>query len=258
MTVGLLCLDGLDIRIASDVGLFEHVPVTAGQLRNDLDGTHPLFTPRVWTSIFAGEDQDDITGWTDASEWADRVDDAGLAFLWDRVPVTLVHDLHVHRHGYTSDAASMPNDWTPVNSTMEQLQYVALQRAEYWNQDLAGNPPVLASWFQFPDGYGHYAVQQDADLADGYRWMRDTLFETLDWPDHLVIISDHGFVRDTANADLGNNRGRSAHRRSGVLATSKRLQWEDDYSTLTDFIPVWQDRLSDFLTRRQLDALGYE
>jgi len=262
MTVGVLCLDGLDWRLASEVNLFADTPLEGQYLRNTLDRENPLFTPRVWTSIMAGTDQDLVTGWLDRGEWRDHVRGGAdpLTFFWNRFPDTRVHDLRVCRGGLTRSTI-MPVEFTESTGSLDGLKETARARTTHWNAELNEDPQAVISWFGIADRAAHLCGKECRPLRPVYEWLRDELFPALDWPVDTIVVSDHGARLPTDDEDQHREiswAGRNAHSPHGTLATTPTLDAVRDAQTLDRFIPDWQASVAATLRNRQLTALGYQ
>lgn len=262
MTVGVIALDGLDWNMVERTRALSTLPGDpwTAELNNDLPG-HPdhgeysLFTPHVWTCIFSGEIQQAIWGWHEPDGWADLCDDAGLTFLWDKVPGASVANLKVHGH-YLNKNSPLPDGWTPVHSDPETTKDTATDLIQFWNEWLdTESPPVYAQWWRVADAWGHWAVKHEEPLEPCYEWLRDEFFPALDLPDDWILVSDHGFRTDTENGKNGNSSGsRHQHRASGVIATNMDTV---RYENMTDFVSEWHTDVSMGVERGNLKALGY-
>jgi len=260
MTIGVVCLDGLDWNMVERTGALSTLPGDpwTAELKNDLPG-HPdhgdysLFTPYVWTAVFSGEIDPGVYGWLSPEDWTERT--ADLSFLWDRVPGASVANLKVHGH-YLNENSPLPDGWTPVHSDPDDAKETSTDLVRYWNEWLDTEaPPVYAQWWRCPDAWGHWAVKHEEPLEPCYEWLRDEFFPALDLPDDWILVSDHGFRSDTENgADGKGAAGRHQHRPSGVIATNMDGV---RYERLTDFVDGWLDDVSAGVERSNLKALGY-
>jgi len=250
MTVGIICLDGLDHRLVSDHGVFDPAGVQAQPLLNDLDGEHPLFTPRVWNSLFLGEDQREITGWLPEPKWETAT--RKWVFLWDKVPSTACLNLNLHTN-YFSQNATIPNGWTPAHGTFDQMQETTLDLIGHWNDTLEElKPPVQIAYWRLPDAYGHQAGKHGWPMADVYDWIRDRFWEAIDLPERWICLSDHGFARQP-DQEPESSAGKKMHRPSATVAAT----WNVDVATMSGFIPVWHDQVLEQVNLQHLDAMGY-
>jgi len=260
MTVGILALDGLDWNMVERTRALSTLPGDpyTAELNNDLPG-HPdhghysLFTPYVWTCIFAGEVQNEIYGWFPPDDWADLT--ADLSFLWDKVPGASVSNLKVHAH-YENVNSPLPDGWTPTHADPGQIQETSTDLVRYWNEWLDDEaPPVFAQWWRLADAWGHWAVKAEEPLEPCYEWLRDEFFPALDLPEQWILVSDHGFRNDTENGADGHSPGaRQQHRPSGVIATNMDAV---RYENMTDFVEGWHSDVSMGVERANLRALGY-
>lgn len=256
MTVGVFGVDGVDIRLARETDLFRHAPFSLSLLENDLDGPNPLLTPRVWTSIMAGEDQRAVVGWAGAREWRMATD--GLTFLWDRYPDTRVQDLKVNSDGLIN-SEYMPDAFMAAGSNPGSVKAGTSKRVDLWNREIADGPPVVVAWLDALDRWGHYAGQNSKRLTPAYEWFRDEVVPTVEWPDEVVVLSDHGFRVPEWNEgdDPSSWSGVSAHAPPGVVGASSGLAALREFDSLTEFIPEWQSHVGEVLRDENLRSLGY-
>lgn len=260
MTVGVLCLDGLDWTLSERTRALSTLPGDpwTAELTNDLPG-HPdhgeysLFTPHVWTSIFAGELQDAVWGWNPPEIWRAKTDD--MALLWDKIPGTSVNNLKVHG-GYLNKYPVVPDGFTPVHGEPDEIRTTANMLGSHWNRGVMdAQPPVLVCWWRLADGWGHWAVRNEERLEPCYEWIRDEFIPALNFPDNWILVSDHGFKTETRNGPEGKGAsGRHQHRPTGVIATNMDGV---RYENMTDFVTGWHDDVTDTIERDNLRALGY-
>lgn len=248
MTVGIICLDGLDHRLASEHGLFEPVSVSGKPLVNNLDGENPLFTPRVWNSLFLGEDQRKITDWFPKPRWETITRD--WHFIWDSVPGSSLLNVNVHSN-YLHQRACIPDGFTPTHGSWGMMVRSTEELISHWNETLAYyEPPLQIGYWRFPDAYGHWASKKGLEtMESAYDWMRETFWAQIDLPDQYVVLSDHGFVRDPSEGD----GGRDEHTEHGVKAATFDLPDRD----MQGFIPNWHDAVIRQVREGNLEALGY-
>lgn len=260
MTLGIICLDGLDAKLAERFDVFANAPSTTGwrELTNDLDGTNPLFTPRVWTSIMVGDDQDVVTGWLPQDDWESAIDSAGYWPLWEKVAGTRVVNMNVHT-GYVHRSDQVPDGWTPTHGDPEQIRTTTVQTTKLWNRTLEReSPPLQIGYWRAADALGHNQTRESYGHEEIYPFLRDRILgDELVFPDDWVIVSDHGFAIDESEIDGGakSGAGKAAHTDRAVLASNFGL--EERYSTMSEFIDGWTDDVLDLVRRRDLEALGY-
>lgn len=251
MTVGIICLDGLDHRLSAEHGLFEPVSASMQPLQNDLEGEHPLFTPRVWNSLFLGEDQREITDWYPEHRWETITRD--WHFLWDKVPATSLLNLNLHTN-YLHQRACIPDGWVPSHGTFEQMRVSTQELIGHWNETLAEKqPPLQIGYWRLPDAYGHRAGKAGwEDHETVYSWMRERFWDLIELPDHYLVLSDHGFTLDPSTLD---NRaaGREAHSEHGVAAAT----FDIPRKPMSGFIPRWHDAVLQQVREGNLADLGY-
>lgn len=250
MTVGIICLDGLDHRLASEYDIFDPVPATHQPLVNDLEGENPLFTPRVWTSLMAGIDQREVTGWLPEHKWETATQD--FTFIWDKVQATAVLNLNLHTN-YRHENACIPEGWTPAHGDFSQMRGSTLAMADFWNDTLkAKQPPLQIGYWRLPDAYGHRAAQAGwEDHHSVYSWLRNRFWDVIDLPDQWMVLSDHGFALNPSECDHDN--GRQAHTKHGCVAAT----WDLPDRSMSAFIPTWHDMLITKVRAATLDSLGY-
>jgi hypothetical protein len=251
MTVGIICLDGLDHRLASDHDIFDPVAATHQPLVNDLEGEHPLFTPRVWNSLFLGEDQHEITGWLPEPKWKTATE--GWHFLWDKVAATSCLNLNLHTN-YLHLNACIPEGWTPAHGTFEQMRESTTDLIGFWNETLEYHqPPLQIGYWRLPDAYGHRAAKAGwEDHETVYSWIRERFWDEIDLPDQYIVLSDHGFTMDPSS--LGNKAaGRDAHTEHGTVAAT----WDLPRRSMSGFIPTWHDMIISQVRTGNLEDLGY-
>lgn len=251
MTVGIICLDGLDHRLAREHGLFEPVGAEAQPLLNDLEGENPLFTPRVWNSIFLGRDQQEITDWITEADWQE--DTSGWDFIWDSVVGTSLLNVNVHS-GYLHQNACIPEGWTPYHGSWGMMCNSTLELIDHWNETLElHQPPLMIGYWRIPDAFGHWAggkAQMDSH-EPVYQWLREEFWQHIELPERWLVMSDHGFTLDLASIDR--TSGREAHSEHGCMAASFELP----QMQMSDWIPTWQDLVIRQVRHRNLEALGY-
>lgn len=251
MTVGIICLDGLDHRLASEHGLFEPVSASMRPLVNDLEGDGRLYTPRVWNSLFLGEDQQEITAWIPEPRWKTATE--GWNFIWDKVVGTSLLNVNVHTN-YLNQNACIPNGWTPSHGSWGMMVRSTEELIGHWNETLAvKQPPLQIGYWRLPDAFGHWASKQgEAKQETLYRWMREEFWDQIDLPDQWLVLSDHGFHLDPASLDP-DTTGQDQHSEHGTMAAT----WDLPNRKMSGFIPTWHDMIISQVRTANLEALGY-
>jgi len=248
MTVGIICLDGLDHRLASDHQIFDPVSASMRPLVNDLSGEGRLFTPRVWNSLFLGEDQQQITGWLPEPKWKTATRD--WDFLWDKVVGTSLLNVNVHSN-YLHQRASIPDGWTSNHGSHGMIIRSTEELISHWNETLGLFDSALQiGYWRLPDSYGHWASKKGKEsMADIYHWIREEFWDQIDLPDQYIVLSDHGFVMDPSTGE----GGQAEHTEHGTVAAT----WDLPRRKMSGFIPTWHDMVISQVRLGNLDALGY-
>lgn len=260
MTLGIIALDGLDWNLAKRFDVFQNVPDATGfePLTNDLDGENALFTPRVWTSIAVGDDQDVVTGWERPDAWEEAIATEGYTPIWDLVAGARVVNWNAHT-GYINRSDAVPDGWTPTHGSPEQIRETTVDVAQFWNRTLERNPPLLLGYWRAPDALGHNQVGEEYGHEEIYPFLRDVFFpQLIDWPDDWLIVSDHGFANRDEDIPGGpkSGRGKKAHTPDAVLGSNFGI--EDDFDGMKSFIDGWTDEILGLIRRRNLESLGYQ
>lgn len=248
MTVGIICLDGLDHRLASEHDIFDPVSASMQPLVNDLSGEGRLFTPRVWNSLFLGEDQQEILGWLPEPKWKTATRD--WDFLWDKVVGTSLLNVNVHSN-YLHQRASIPDGWTSNHGSFGMMIRSTEELISHWNETLGLFDSALQiGYWRLPDAYGHWASKKGKEsMADVYDWIRDQFWDQIDLPDQYIVLSDHGFVMDPSTGEGGQDE----HTEHGTVAAT----WDLPRRKMSGFIPTWHDMVISQVRLGNLDALGY-
>lgn len=248
MTVGIICLDGLDHRLASEYDVFDPVSASMQPLVNNLEGKNPLFTPRVWNSLFLGEDQREITDWLPEPKWKTATRD--WDFIWDKVVGTSLLNVNVHSN-YLHQHACIPDGWTANHGSWGMMIRSTEDLIRSWNETLeAFASPLQIGYWRLPDAYGHWASKKGlSSMESVYDWIRETFWEQIDLPDRYIVLSDHGFVADPAAGE----GGRDEHTEHGTVAATFDLP----RMKMQEFIPAWHDMVIPEVQTSNLEDLGY-
>jgi len=248
MTVGIICLDGLDHRLASEHDVFEPVSVSGQPLVNNLDGENPLFTPRVWNSLFLGRDQREITDWVPESDWNDITE--GWNYIWNTVVGTSLLNVNVHSH-YLHQNACIPDGWTPAHGSWGMMVRSTEDLIGFWNETIEAFESTLQiGYWRLPDAYGHWASKKGlGSMESVYDWIRETFWQQIELPDDYLVLSDHGFVRDPSTGD----GGREEHTEHAVVASTLELS----RMKMAEFIDHWHDPVIRNVREGNLEDLGY-
>lgn len=232
MTVLILGLDGLDYNRVQDNGYLSEFDVQ--HLEQDLDGANGLYTKRVWPNIFSG-----TTG--GASD--DEVEEyqPNDLYLWEKYPSRVllppIPDAGEHHNG-----DSLPGGFVE-SFAPEGIIERALHGLKADIEDAVANPGihVVVACTRTPDIVAHH-MPEKAEYYHGYmdEWVSD-----LEFPDHHLIVSDHGF------GEFG-EPGIDGHTTDAILASNFC-----EYNTMTEFCKNWHDDLDSVVRDAQLDALGY-
>lgn len=235
--------------MAEEFGLFDPVSASMQPLVNDLEGKNPLFTPRVWNSLFLGEDQREITDWVPEPRWETITRD--WEFIWDKVVGTSLLNVNVHTN-YLHQRACIPDGFTPTHGSWGMMVRSTEELISHWNETLGFHePPLQIGYFRFPDAFGHWASKKGniEDHSQAYDWMRESFWQQIELPDEYVVLSDHGFVQNPAEGE----GGREEHAEHGVVASTFPIP----LMGLTQFIENWHDLIIERVRTSNLEALGY-